>query len=63
MLISPIPKKISWARDADSNSVAIVDFDDAPTTELSIKSDIVVEHYDQQPLDFLVDAPYALCKF
>tara|TARA_R110002167_G_scaffold329087_1_gene535686 strand:+ start:380 stop:1159 length:780 start_codon:yes stop_codon:yes gene_type:complete len=55
MVISPIPKKISWARDADSNSVAIVDFDDAPTTELSINSDIVVEHYDQQPLDFLVD--------
>ena len=53
--ISPMPTKITWARDADSNSVAIAEFSHEPTSELSIKSEILVEHYDDQPLDFLVD--------
>jgi transglutaminase-like putative cysteine protease len=53
--ISPVPSKISWARDVDSNSVALIDFNQSSTTELAIHSDVVVEHYDHRPLDFLVD--------
>lgn len=53
--IDPLPVKLTWGRDADSNSVAIVNFDPTPVTDLTIRSKIDVEHYDVQPLDFLVD--------
>ena len=53
--ISPLPAKLTWARDGDSNSVAVVDFAPQPTTKLTIQSSIHVEHYDDQPLDFMVD--------
>ncbi len=53
--IDPLPAKLSWARDGDSNSVALVNFASTPVTELCIRSQIIVEHYDDQPLDFLVD--------
>jgi transglutaminase-like putative cysteine protease len=46
--------RIRWHRDAFDNSVAIASFD-TPTMRLEIASEIVVEHYDQAPLDFLVD--------
>lgn len=53
--IAPTPAKIVWARDVESNSVAIVRFAAEATRELIIRSEIVVEHYDDQPLDFLVE--------
>jgi len=55
LVISPEPVKLKWARDVYGNSVAHVIFDPKPTTELSICSDIQIEHYDLAPLDFLVD--------
>ena len=55
MVITPMPKKIIWARDVDSNSVAIAEFDDVPTSELSIRSEVELDHYDAQPLDFVVN--------
>jgi transglutaminase-like putative cysteine protease len=63
--ITPAPAKLAWTRDVYGNSVAIVDFKPEPTSELSVQSVITVEHYDDQPLDFLVDAravnfPYLL---
>jgi transglutaminase-like putative cysteine protease len=53
--IIPRPTKITWARDVDSNSVAAAEFDPTPTAELTIRSEILLEHYDAQPFDFLVD--------
>jgi transglutaminase-like putative cysteine protease len=47
--------QLRWQRDALDNSIAIATFS-APTSLLSIESRIVVEHYDESPLDFLVDA-------
>jgi transglutaminase-like putative cysteine protease len=46
--------RIRWHRDAFDNAVAIASFD-TPATRLEIASQIMVEHYDEAPLDFLVD--------
>lgn len=53
--IDPVPVKLTWARDVYGNSVTLANFPGDPTAELTIRSDIRVEHYDEQPLDFLVD--------
>jgi transglutaminase-like putative cysteine protease len=44
---------VHWHRDVYDNSVALVRFLD-PTTVLSIHSEVIIQHYDEQPLDFLV---------
>lgn len=54
--INPQPQRITWARDVYGNSIAYVDFTNDLTTELTIRSEIFVEDYDDDPLDFLVDA-------
>lgn len=46
--------RIRWERDIYSNSIALVDFLD-PSSILEISSDVVVQHYQEQPLDFAVD--------
>ncbi len=48
-----VPFNIRWQRDVYGNSVAIVSFTE-PATELIISSEVVVEHYEDQPLDFNV---------
>ncbi len=53
LTISP-DATVKWHRDELDNSVAITRFDE-PTRQLSIISQVVVEHYDEWPLDFLVD--------
>jgi transglutaminase-like putative cysteine protease len=45
--------EIRWQRDVYGNSVAIVNFPQ-PATELIITSKVVVEHYEEQPLDFVL---------
>ena len=50
--ISP-PATIRWLRDVYDNSVAIATFDSA-ATQLAILSEVIVQHYDERPLDFLV---------
>jgi transglutaminase-like putative cysteine protease len=55
LVIEPEPAKISWARDVYGNSVIQARFAPEPTLELMVQSDIHIEHYDQQPLDFLVE--------
>ena len=55
LVINPTPAKLSSARDMHNNSVAIAHFDPSPVTELIIRSDMIVEHYDDQPLDFIVE--------
>lgn len=45
---------IRWQRDVFGNSVGVVTFI-KPAAELVITSDVVVEHYEEQPLDFRLD--------
>jgi transglutaminase-like putative cysteine protease len=45
---------VKWHRDIYSNSVAVVTFLE-PASELSVASDVIVEHYDAEPLNFVVD--------
>jgi transglutaminase-like putative cysteine protease len=51
------PAALRWHRDVEDNSVAIATFD-SPTTQLLIESNIIIQQYNQAPLDFLV-AGYA----
>ncbi|ATC62726.1 cysteine protease [Nibricoccus aquaticus] len=52
--ISPTPASITWHRDVHGNSVATVVFGE-PADSLSILSEVIVEHYDEQPLDFVIE--------
>jgi transglutaminase-like putative cysteine protease len=45
---------IRWQRDALNNSVAIASFS-GKANRLRIASSVVIDHYDEAPLDFLVD--------
>jgi transglutaminase-like putative cysteine protease len=53
LAISP-KNSVRWHRDIYGNSVAVVNFSE-PADKLSIVSDVVVGHYEAEPLDFLVD--------
>ena len=44
---------LRWQRDVYSNSVAVVSFTE-PSTQLSIISRLLLQHYEDRPLDFLV---------
>jgi transglutaminase-like putative cysteine protease len=46
---------LRWHRDVEDNSVAIATFD-APASQLVIESDVIIQHFNAAPLDFLVDA-------
>lgn len=57
------PATLRWHRDVEDNSVAIATFD-SPANQLSIESEVIIEQYNQVPLDFLVtdyavDYPFA----
>jgi transglutaminase-like putative cysteine protease len=55
--ISPVAQ-IKWHRDVFDNSVAVATFSEA-ADGLTIASEVVIEHYEEAPLDFLV-ADYAV---
>lgn len=55
--ISP-DASLNWHRDVEDNSVAIATFD-SPTRQLSIDSEIIIQQFNQAPLDFIV-ADYAI---
>jgi transglutaminase-like putative cysteine protease len=46
--------RVHWKRDVYGNSVAVVTFLQA-AKELSIASEVVVENYEEQPLDFVLE--------
>jgi transglutaminase-like putative cysteine protease len=48
---------LRWHRDVEDNSVAIATFT-SPTDKLSIESEVIIQQYNQAPLDFLL-ADYA----
>jgi transglutaminase-like putative cysteine protease len=49
---------VHWVRDVNGNSIAQVDFLER-TKEMMIYSELVLNHYDEDPLDFRVE-PYAV---
>ena len=51
------PCTLRWHRDVEDNSVAIATFD-LPTSQLLIESEVIIQQFNQAPLDFLV-ADYA----
>ena len=50
--------KILWHRDVEDNSVAIADFSD-DTQQLFIESEVIIQQYNESPLDFMVSS-YAI---
>ena len=46
--------RIRWKRDVYSNSVAVVEFL-RPAGDLVISSEVVVEHYEEKPLEFVLE--------
>ena len=52
------PATLRWQRDAEDNSVAIASFSQ-PTNQLKIESEVIIQQFNEAPLDFLV-ADYAL---
>ncbi len=46
--------KIKWQRDVFDNSLAVVNFLKA-ADRLTIASEVVIQHYEQAPFDFMVD--------
>jgi transglutaminase-like putative cysteine protease len=50
--ISPIAN-IFWHRDVEGNSVAIANFM-VPTNQLLIESEVIIQQYNESPLDFIV---------
>jgi transglutaminase-like putative cysteine protease len=52
--ITPPPASLVWHRDVHGNSVATAAFDVA-TDQLSFNSEVQVEHYNEQPLDFIIE--------
>ena len=53
LTVSPA-NTIKWHRDIYGNSVAGVTFSET-TSVLTIVSEVVISHYEAEPLDFLVD--------
>src|SRR5690349_24341584 len=50
--ISPAAS-LRWTRDVYGNSVAVATFE-SPATQLAILSEVIVQHFNDAPLDFLV---------
>ncbi len=59
--ISP-PHRVLWQRDIYGNSVAVVHFEEM-TSQLDIRSDVVVQHFEAEPLNFLVDEKAVMFPF
>jgi len=53
------PADVRWLRDIYGNSIAVLSFSGPPRKKLSLFSQLTVAHYDENPLDFLID-PNAL---
>ncbi len=51
--VSPV-YSIKWYRDIYGNSVGVLRLNE-PSLHLKIESEVLIEHYEAQPLDFIVD--------
>ena len=54
LTIYPVEHRVKWHRDAQDNAAAVVDFLE-PTQFLSIRSELVIQHYVENPFDFLFE--------
>ncbi len=52
------PATLRWRRDAEDNAVATATFN-TPTQKLAIESEVIIQQFNESPLDFLV-ADYAV---
>jgi len=52
------PATLRWHRDVEDNSVAIASFD-TPARQLVIESEVIIQQFNESPLDFLV-SDYAI---
>ncbi len=59
--ISPA-HRLRWQRDAFDNSLAVASFT-TPALAVRVASQVVIEHYDERPLDFLVEDHAAFHPF
>lgn len=50
---------LRWHRDVEDNCIAIANFT-TPATQLLIESHLIIQQYDHEPLDFVVE-DYAVC--
>ena len=57
-----VPHRLRWQRDAFDNSVALVTFS-MPASSLSLVSQVLIEHFDEAPLDFIVEPQAAFYPF
>jgi transglutaminase-like putative cysteine protease len=57
LTITP-PATLLWHRDVEGNSVAIATFN-SPANQLAVESEVIIQQYNEAPLDFLV-ADYAI---
>lgn len=53
LVISPA-YNIKWQRDVFDNSLAVVSFNE-PGDKLTIASEVVIQHYEQAPFDFMLE--------
>jgi transglutaminase-like putative cysteine protease len=53
LAITP-PANLLWHRDVEGNSVATATFN-SPTNQLAVESEVIIQQYNEAPLDFLVD--------
>lgn len=56
------PHEIAWQRDIYGNSVGVVTFEE-PVTELAITSEVLLQHFEVKPLNFLVDERAVMFPF
>jgi transglutaminase-like putative cysteine protease len=50
--------KVYWHRDVEGNSVAVANFT-RPAQQLTVESEVIIQQYNESPLDFIV-ADYAI---
>jgi transglutaminase-like putative cysteine protease len=61
LVFSP-PSQVGWHRDIYGNSVAVATFQ-GETRSLSIQSDVVVQHFEAEPLNFRVNEQSVMFPF
>ena len=54
LTITPTNHRVKWHRDAQDNAAAVVDFQE-PAQSLVITSEVVIQHYVENPFDFLFE--------
>lgn len=57
-----VPHELAWQRDIYGNSVGIASFLE-PAAELVIRSEVVLQHFEVQPLNFVVDERAVMFPF